>query len=402
MGLISFRASRSPRPRVCIVRQTDVYEPPVRRAAEALHAAGFDVEVICMRDGVRPRRVRIQGVDVTSLPTSRRRTTRLRYALDYTLFLLLAAGTLAIRHVRRPYAAVQINTMPDFLAFAGAIPRLLGSRLFVFMNEPTPELAETLFGPGPLPRVLARIEQRTLSFADHAYTVTDQLKSRYMERGADGERITVVLNGTDPSLRLNGWSPSPNGGKPHFTLICHGLIEDRYGQDTLIEAVRLLRRELPELRLTLTGRGTFVPRLERLIERYELGDVVQFHGWVSEDRLNDLLHRADVGVVAQKASPYSHLVHTNKMIDYWLFGLPVIASRLRATHELYDDGTIEYYVPGDPHDLARAIRKLHRDPRRRAELSRNGREAQRCHGWAVQRERYLAPYRALLPTGAER
>lgn len=402
MGLTSSHRNQSARPRVCIVRQTDVYEPPLRRTAEALRAAGFDVEVICMRHPARPRRVTIQGVDVTSLPTSRRRTTRLRYALDYALFFVLAAATLAVRHARRPYAAVQINTMPDFLAFAGAIPRLLGSRLFVFMNEPTPELAETVFGPGPLPRLLARIEQRTLSFVDHAYTVTDQLKARYVERGADGERITVVLNGTDPGLRLDGWSPSPNGAKPHFTLICHGLIEDRYGQDTLIEAVRLLRGELPELRLTLTGRGTFVPHLERLIDRYELGDIVRYHGWVSEQRLNDLLHGADVGVVAQKASSYSHLVHTNKMVDYWLFGLPVIASRLRATSELYDDSTIEYYEPGDPHDLARAIRRLHGDPERRAELSRNGREAQRRHGWAVQRERYLAPYRALVPTGADR
>src|ERR671935_265629 len=122
-----------------------------------------------------------------------------------------------------------------------------------------------------------------------------------------------------------------------------------------------------------------------------------FEGWVSHARLNDLLHAADAGVVAQKASPYSHLVHTNKMVDYWLFGLPVIASRLRAVSGLYDDSELEYYAPGDAHDLARAIRRLHDDARRRAALARNGRVAQARNGWHVQREAYLRPYRELVP-----
>jgi glycosyltransferase involved in cell wall biosynthesis len=369
-----------------------VYEPPVQRTAEALTGAGFDVEVICMRHPERPRKVTVNEVEIISLPTSLGRSSRWRYAFDYALFLLAAALTMAVRHVRHPYSVVQVNTMPDVLVYAAVIPRLLGAQVFVFMNEPTPELAETLFGPGRVPAAMARIEQRALRFADHAYTVTDQLKERLVERGAARERITVVLNGTDPGIRFNGWSPSPNGTKKGFTLVCHGAIEDRYGQDTLLEAVRLLRDQLPDLRLVLTGRGTLVPGLVRMIEAHRLEDRVRFHGWVSNEELNDLLHSADVGVVAQKASPYSHLVHTNKMVDYWLFGLPVIASRLHAVSELYDDDVIEYFRPGDAADLARAIRHLYDDPQRRVELARNGQIAEEQHGWKVQRQAYLAPY----------
>ena len=43
------------RHRVCIVRQSDIYEH-VRREAEALSGAGFDVEVILMRGDRRPAR----------------------------------------------------------------------------------------------------------------------------------------------------------------------------------------------------------------------------------------------------------------------------------------------------------------------------------------------------------
>jgi glycosyltransferase involved in cell wall biosynthesis len=290
--------------------------------------------------------------------------------------------------------------MPDFLVFAAAIPRLLGSRVFLFMNEPVPELAQTLFGRGIVIRVLERVEQWALAFAHHSYTVTDQLKQRFVERGADGSRITVVLNGADPNVRFGDWTPTANGADHGFTVVCHGQIEDRYGQDTIVEAVHLLHHELPDLRLVLTGRGKFVDGMLGMVDAYDLQDVVSFHGWVSHDQLNDLLHTADLGVVAQKASPYSHLVHTNKMVDYWLFGLPVVASRLGATAAMYDDSIIEYYEPGDAADLSRAIRRLYDDPERRAELVRNGHLAQARHGWAVQREAYLAPYRRLEAVSA--
>ena len=127
-----------------------------------------------------------------------------------------------------------------------------------------------------------------------------------------------------------------------------------------------------------------------------MGDVVSFEGWVSDDRLKELLHSADVGIVAQKATPYSHLVSTNKMVDYWIFGLPVIASRLRSVSELCGDEVLEFYEPGEPEDLARAIRRLYDNPARREELARNGRLAQERLGWGTQRDKYLGVFDQLL------
>lgn len=388
------------RPHVCIVRQTDMYEPSVQREAEALAAAGFDVDVLCMRHPDRPARTVVGGVRIISLPAALGRSSGSRYLVDYGWFFTLAAGALALRHLCRPYTVVQVNTMPDFLVFAAAVPKLLGSRVFLQMNEPTPELAETLFGgPSRVTRALARVEQRALRFANRVFTVTDELRQRYVERGADGAKISVVLNGTDPRVRLGDWTPSHDGALRAFTVICHGAIEDRYGQDTIVDAARLLRDAGRELRVVITGRGTAVDDLLARVARHGLGDVVTFAGWVSERELNDLLHGADVGIVAQKASPYSHLVHTNKMVDYWIFGLPVVASRLQATAALYGDDVMEYFAPGDAADLARAIARLQDDPARREHLARNGRAAHARHGWAVQREIYLAPFRALTGTG---
>jgi len=268
------------------------------------------------------------------------------------------------------------------------------------MHEPSPELAESLFGPGRVSRALARVEQLVLRFADHSIAVTDQLKERYVERGARPEEITVVLNGADPESLLGGWAPpEPGEDKSTFTVVCHGSIEDRYGQDTIVEAARILKPELPDLRVVIVGRGKATDALVAHIAETDVGDVVSFEGWVTEERLRELLHTADAGIVAQKATPYSHLVSTNKMVDYWIFGLPVIASRLRAVSELCDESTLEFYEPGDPEDLARAIRHLHDDPARREELASNGRRAERELGWAVQKQKYLGVFDALTNRG---
>jgi glycosyltransferase involved in cell wall biosynthesis len=378
-----------------IVRHQDVYELGLQREAEALAAAGYETEVICMRDPRRPRRCVVNGVDIKSLPVLLRKTSTLRQLYEYVAFGLMAGATLTKRHLRRRYAVVQVNTMPDFLVFVAVIPKALGARVLIHMKEPSPELAQILFGRRLVVRIFELLEQRALRFADHALTVTEALKRRYVERGAAPDRITVVLTGAALESQLAGWTPSEHR-EEGFTLICHGTFEDRYGHDTIIEAASLLRDRLPDLRIVFTGRGSTMASIEARAAKLGLSGMVQSEGWVSRARVNDLLAAADVGVVAQKASPYSHLVHTNKLMDYWMFGLPVIHSRLRAAEEVYDDSVVEYFEPGSAEGLAAAIRHLHDDEARREELSRNGRLALERHGWPVQRLIYLGVYARLL------
>ncbi|MBO0810399.1 MAG: glycosyltransferase, partial [Actinobacteria bacterium] len=258
------------RARAGILRQNSYYDPMVQREAEALADAGFEVEVLCMRAPDRPRRAVVNGVTVIRLPVTRRERSKAGKAFAYGCFFLQAAGFLSARHLRRPYTVIQANSMPDFLVFAALVPKLLGCPVVAYLQEPTPELAATIIGPGALIGVLARIEQWAIRFADHTVTVTDQLRQRYIERGAPADRITVVLNCADPATMLRGWSPPPRRRGPGFTLVCHGTIEDRYGQDTIIDAARLLRDEMPDLRVVFTGRGSRIPQLTSSIVRHGL------------------------------------------------------------------------------------------------------------------------------------
>ncbi|MDH5289339.1 MAG: glycosyltransferase, partial [Acidimicrobiia bacterium] len=391
--------ARGPRaPRVAVVRHCRDYELDVRREAEALVAAGARCEVLYLGRRGSPWVETVDGVTLRRVPGMKSRGGSARYLVEYGSFVVAAGTLLGVLHLRHRYQAVQANTMPDLVVYAALVPKLTGVPVVAFMQEPVPELAESL-GAGPRTvRLLASAEQRALRFADRTVTVTGALRQRYVERGADPQRIHVVHNGPDPAhLRLPAHTSRRAGERDRLTILCHGTIEERYGHLTLIDALAIAAEEVPGLHLVVTGRGSQTEAMLARVAEQRVGDRFDFEGWVSEARLAELLRLADVGVVAQLSSPYSELVHTNKMYDYWIAGLPVIASRLASTAADFGDDTIAYFDPGDPADLARQLIRLARSPEIRAELARAGQRAYARVGWAVERQHYLAVYRDLLP-----
>jgi glycosyltransferase involved in cell wall biosynthesis len=285
--------------------------------------------------------------------------------------------------------------MPDFLVFSSLIPKLLGVKVVAMMQEPVPELWSTLRGSAP-PKALTWAEQGALAYADAALTVTQQLKDVYVGRGARADKIGVILNVPETRfLELPENSSQPQRNE-HFTLICHGAIEFRYGQDTMLEAMALLKSELPDIRLHILGAGSFVEEFKAMIQKLKLEEQVNFLGWVSHEEMLRQLRAADVGIVAQKSSPYSNLVHTNKMYEYIALGKPVLASRLKSVEAYFGEEALCYFEPGNAESLAQGIVELYRNPAKRESLVKNSRRLYDQYQWERQKEIYLSVYERLL------
>lgn len=386
--------------RVCIVRQEQFPEDLlVYREAEALKETGFEVDVICTSSAQQPREEMINGIHVHRLPLERKRRGIARYLYEYLTFFFLAACKLTILHLRHPYVFIQVNTMPDFLVFATLIPRLLGARVILQMYEPMPELWMTKFHFPPLTKFLEIIQQLSLHYAHAVFTVTQQLKDTLVARGANPDKITVVLNVPQGRFFEGCASESSLSANGYFTLICHGAIEERYGHDTMLKAIHTLKPVIPNIRLRILGKGSYLAEFLAQIEALGLNDQVQYLGFVPLPQLVEELHRADVGIVAQKSSPYSNLVHTGKMYDYLHFNKPVIASRLMSVSAYFDEESLCYFVPSDANDLARAILYLYKDKEARERFARNSHRLYEHYRWEQQRIRYIAVARELAGLG---
>jgi len=380
--------------RACIVRHY-TYELLVRREAEALCSAGFEVDVICLSASSHGSEEIENGVHVYRLPVTRKKGSIARYVFDYLSFFLLVALKLTVLHLRHPYAVIQVNNMPDFLVFATLIPRLSGAKATLVMYEPTPELWATKYNALCLIKPLEIIEQLSLRYAHAVFAVTQQLKEVLVARGASADKITVMLNVPDARFFEQALDNAPRGDG-HFTLICHGAVEERYGHDTILQAVARVKSHIPNLRLRILGGGSYLNEFLAQVEAMGLEDYVQYLGWVPRAQMVEELRNADVGIVAQKSSPYSNLVHTGKMYDYLACGKPVLASRLKSVRAYFDEDCLYFFEPGDPESLAAGILDLYQCPARRQTLINNSRRLYDLYKWDKQKIAYLAVYHSLV------
>lgn len=390
--------------RVCVVRQ--YYYPldiRVRREVEALLQAGYEVDVVCLRGRDESARETVGALTVHRLPLGHERGGAVSYLVRYSSFLLLASLVVAWLHLRRRYAVVQVHSLPDLLVLAGAFPRATGARLVLDLHEVMPEFFATKFGKPashPLVRLVARGEQLSIRLADRVMTCTDQMRDVFVQRGADPDKISVLLNAADESVF--DVERYPNVPDPqHFTLVCHGSIEERYGLDLVVEAVAQLRDELPGLRFRVFGDGAARPALLRQVEVLGLSDRVWVSdGFVPMDELLEGLASADAGVVAMRRDAFRDLTQCNKMYEYLALRLPVISSRTRSVEAYFGDDAVAFFGPGDVDDLVRVVRRLHDDVALRAALVTSGTAALQPYRWSEQRRRYHLLLQELLDHAA--
>jgi glycosyltransferase involved in cell wall biosynthesis len=388
--------------RICVIRQHYVpLDPRVAREVAALAASGHEVDVICLRGQGEPSLQRDGRVTIRRLPLRHMRGgAPVRYLMEYGAFFALAACSVTAMHVRRRYRLVQVNSLPDVLVFAAAVPRLLGARLLLDLQECMPEFFATKFGTSlrhPAVLLIAALEQLSIRFADLVITPTEQMMDAFVARGADARKISVVMDGADEEV-FHPVDPRPEQGRdPRLTLICHGTVEERYGLDTVIRAVAILREEIPELRFAIYGDGSFVDQLRRLVAELGVEDRVSFSGgFVPEEQLVQAIAAADVGVVAMKRDAFRDITLAGKMFDYIAMRKPLVVSRTRSVLQAFGSSCFELFDSDDPEDLARAIRTLHADPERRQQLVRRAAEVAEPYRWAHQREVYRNVVERLL------
>lgn len=366
-------------------------DPRVRREVDALRARGHRVEVICLRQPGEPARAELGGVGVLRLPLAHRRAGIRRYLWEYGAFLAATAGILSLRQLRRRYDLVQVNTLPDLLVFAALVPKLTGTPVLLDLHEVMPELASSTFGWGPhhpLVRLLARIEQAAIRFADGAIAVSEPCRARFVARGARPEKLTVVMNAADPALFTVRRPPDgPNPADAPVRLVSHGTLVPRYGFDVLLRALAAL----PAARLEILGDGEIRADLERLAGELGVAERVTFAGFVPLQEVAARLVRADIGVVANRRDAFTDLVVPTKLMEYVALGLPAVVARTPAVEAYFDEQMVAYFCPGDPTDLARVLGGLMAEPVRRARLTAcAGARFQAHHDGTAEAARYVA------------
>lgn len=380
--------------RVCVVWEAPILaKTRLGRQIEALAEAGHEVDVICLRAPGELGFERRGSVTFRRLSIGQLGGSFARYVIEHVAFFVVVSLLLSVRQVRRGYSVIQVSTVPDTLVFAAIVPRLLGARVVLDLREPMPEFFASRFGVShqhPMVRAICGLEQASIRFANAAITCTTLMRDAFTGRGARKDKLQVVHDGADERVfTVDGHTPG-DGSAGRFTLICHGTVEERYGLDTVIRAVALLRPELPGLRFEIIGQGSYLPTLEELTRELGVEESIYFsRQFVSVPVLVGAIAAADVGVVAMKRDAFRDITLCGKLFDFISMGKPVIASRTRSVEEYFDDSCLRLFTSDDSVDLAGAIRDLHADPELRREMAERAAAANEPYRWPHGRRRYL-------------
>jgi glycosyltransferase involved in cell wall biosynthesis len=339
----------------------------VRREAEALLEHGFRVDVVCLRAAGEARRELVGGVEVFRLPVAHRRAGLFRYAAEYAAFFTLAALRVAHLHLRRRYAVIQVNTMPDVLVFTALLPRLMGTPVVLDMHEVIPELYAAKFGK-PMDsypvRLLAGAERVSTWFADCVLTVSEPTRRVLEGRGIAPGKLSVVMNAPDERLFQHTATDRVTVANQAVTLISHGTLAERYGFQTAIIAVALLADAQRDVRLLVVGTGDYETTLRNLARELGVEPRVTFTGRRTLEEVAELLPSADIGVVANESNVFTDLVLPTKLMEYVAVGVPVVVARTPAVEEYFDDTMVTFFEAGDAASLADAVLDLSRDAAR--------------------------------------
>ena len=340
-------------------------DPRLRRQIDALLAAGYQVDLFCLRRPGEARTDAGESLRIIRLPVYRALSGFAGHMAEYLAFAGLAAIRLAREHRRRRYRLVQVATLPDFLAFAAAPLKLSGVPLLLDLHEDMPEFFRDRFAhPAvrPLGPAVIAAARASAAIADELITVHEPLRQLSIARGVDPDRISVVMNTADTDL----FDPARHPRRPfmedgELRLIHHSNLQRIYGGGVLIEAVVSLDDALPA-RLDIYGDGPHRAELEAMVARTGSADRVRLNGPVPIDELPALIAGADVGVVPSLPEPYMQFSLSTKLLEYAAMGIPIVASDLATFRAHFTDGAIRFVPGGDPAALADALRSVAGDP----------------------------------------
>lgn len=364
----------------------------IPREAEALVQQGMEVDCFSLKEKGRAKWEVANGVNIYHLPLSKYRgESTIRYMLSYILFLTLAFFAVSKFYFKRRYDVIQFHTLPDFIIFAGLIPKICGAKLLLDMHEIMPEFYMSKFDVGrshPLIKILMLLEKISVRFANAVIVINEPIKRLLLKRCKLNTSITVVMNCADDKL-FRPDCPSAHTESENLSLMYHGTLTPLYGLELAVQAVAKLKDQIPHLKFFIFGDETEASNLKKLAKELGVCHNVIFMGQVPREEIPRYVNQADIGVLPTIRDEFIDLSFSNKLAEYVCMKKPVVATRLRSTLEYFPENAISYFESQDVDGLASRILELHANPQKRLLQAEDAFQHYQKIRWEVMKKRYI-------------
>jgi glycosyltransferase involved in cell wall biosynthesis len=387
---------------VCIIYDGDYpWDVRIEKMTITLVNNGYDVHLICRNLNKKPIYEMFNEIHIHRIPA--RASNFVNHLSSFPAFfnpLWLAK----IRDVIRRFAIDLIVVRDLPLALAAV---LIGKRydlpVIFDMAENYPAMLHDAWKYDDFkltnlvvrnPTIAKAVERVALKTVTHVITVIEESKARLVRLGVDEARISIVRN--TPVIGVQNDEEAGCVGSegnvcvaPHrIKLIYVGGLEPMRGLDALIGNMPELVEEIPQLRLTIVGGGKWQNGLEAEVNRLGLGPHVTFTGRLPYWEALKRVRQSDAGIIPHRITPHTTCTIPNKLFEYMMNGVPVIATNMAPVRRIIED-TGCGYIYSNVSELAGALNKV-ADENIRKRLGDNARQATRTqYNWNMDGQSFL-------------
>lgn len=200
-------------------------------------------------------------------------------------------------------------------------------------------------------RILRYFAEFALKRADLITSSGENVMEEMIRLGADPNKINYILHGVDtgsfnPAERSEALRRSLGiFDSPAVISVRH--LTPLYDVESLIKAIPLVLRQVPEVKFIIAGDGDQRGYLEELADLLGVADGVRFVGWIPHDELPNHLASADIYV----STSLSEGGVSVSLIEALACGLPSVVTNVGDFRKWIESGENGFVVPIKRADL---------------------------------------------------
>ncbi len=235
-------------------------------------------------------------------------------------------------------------------------------------------------GEGAFDSHARRIEKESFECSDRILPVSAELKDQILDFGISSRKIVVTPNAVDMDL-FHPIQETAKSGRDLFVIGAANSMRAYHGMLTLLKATRLLRRDIPCLKLVLIGGGFEFEQIRRTATVLGVDDITEFTGVIDHSDVPERLRECDVCVAPYEGDENQYNCPM-KLYEYMSLKIPIVASAWGDIPNIVRHGeTALLHAPGDEADLARSIREVRDHPGAAWNRAERAWSEVKCHTW---------------------
>ena len=277
---------------------------------------------------------------------------------------------MVLKNYREKYSAVLVN--PG--ALGNSILFLVGKifKIKVIGVGHGEEITVPLYGKGLKNFVKRFIMKFSYKYSYGFVVVCHFCRRLLIDLKVDKEMIDVIPSCLNPNKIINNLKEK----KQNFKIISVGRLIERKGFHFLIDAVSLLKKEIPEIQLEIVGDGPYKEKLEKKVSENNASSFVNLNGQLLDEDLRKIYEDASLFVLAHTLLENGDTEGCPTVFSEAMgYGLPIIGGTGAGADTAIIEGCNGFIVNSkNIEEIVDAIKKILLDPDLSKEMSLFGKE----------------------------